>query len=142
MNWKLIFQLSLFGLFMGVATVYLIPSNIEFILWPIILIFCAYVIGRACSSGRFLHGVLLGLVNSIWINAAHILLVKQYIPSHPEEHAMLKHMPMPAHPRLMMAMLGTGIGLASGIVIGLVALIFGKLVKGSSDTPKAMSQSA
>jgi len=29
MNWKLAIQLSLFGLAMGVSTVFLIPSNIE-----------------------------------------------------------------------------------------------------------------
>jgi hypothetical protein len=29
MNWKLIIQLSMFGLAMGIATVFVIPSNIE-----------------------------------------------------------------------------------------------------------------
>ncbi len=39
MNWKLILQLSMFGLAMSVATVYLIPSKIEPAFWlPIFLI--------------------------------------------------------------------------------------------------------
>jgi len=42
--WQLIFQLSMLGLAMGVATVLWIPSNIEPILWLVIFCFCAYVI--------------------------------------------------------------------------------------------------
>lgn len=40
MDWKLIFQLSLFGLAMAVATVYVIPSNIEPVFWLVIFLIC------------------------------------------------------------------------------------------------------
>ena len=73
MNWKLIFQLSLFGLAMGIATVYVIPSKIEPAFWLVIFLYCAYAIAK-CSGGKnFLHGLLLGIANSIWITAAHVL---------------------------------------------------------------------
>lgn len=50
MNWKLIFQLSLFGLAMAFATVTWIPSNIEPIFWLAIFIICAYLIATKCSA--------------------------------------------------------------------------------------------
>jgi hypothetical protein len=33
MNWRLTFQLSLFGLAMGIGTVIIIPSNVEPLFW-------------------------------------------------------------------------------------------------------------
>ncbi|HEY3278964.1 MAG TPA: hypothetical protein VGJ83_00505 [Gemmatimonadales bacterium] len=58
MNWKLVAQLSRFGLAMGIAT-------------------------------------------SVWVTASHLLLFGSYIANHPS-------MPVPASPRLMMALVGPG----------------------------------
>ena len=91
MDWKLIFQLSLFGLAMAFATVFLIPPNIEPAVWLVIFLICAYVITKRRPAGPFVHGVLLGLVNSVWITAAHILLFDRYIAGHPQEAAMMIH---------------------------------------------------
>jgi hypothetical protein len=129
MDWKLIFQLSLFGLAMAVATVFLIPQNIEPVFWLAIFILCAYVIAKRRATGRFVHGVLLGLVNSVWITSAHILFFDRYVAGHAQEAAMMKSMPMPDSPRLMMALVGLLIGLVSGVLIGLLALAAGKLIK-------------
>jgi hypothetical protein len=127
MNWKLILQLSMFGLAMGLATVFFIPSNIEPFCWLVIFAVCAYIIARQCRTGRFLHGLLLGVANSVWITAAHVLLFSQYIANHAREVEMMKSAPMP--PRIMMLVTGPVIGIISGAVIGLFALLAGKLVK-------------
>lgn len=129
MNWKLIFLLSLFGLAMSVATVFVISSDIEPFFWLVVFLICAYLIARNTASRRFLHGVLLGLVNSVWITTGHILLFGDYIARHAREAEMMKSMPAPDSPRLMMAMVGPIIGLVSGAVIGLLALGAGKFVK-------------
>jgi hypothetical protein len=128
MNWKLIFQLSLFGLLMGVATVFVIPSNIEPIFWLLIFATCAYIIARRCSSRYFLHGWLVSVVNSVWITACHVLLFDSYVVNHPREAAMTASMPLPSHPRLMMALMGPVIGVVSGLVLGLFAVVAAKLV--------------
>ncbi len=129
MNWKLIFQLSLFGLAMGIATVFFIPSNIEPAFWLVIFVVCAYIIAKRATAKPLLHGLFLGLANSVWITASHILLFRPYIANHPREAAMMTSMPLPDAPKLMMALAGPIIGLASGIVIGLFALIARKLLK-------------
>jgi hypothetical protein len=129
MNWKLIFQLSLFGLAMGIATVFLIPSKIEPAFWLVIFLICAYVIAKSRPAMLFLHGLLVGLANSVWITAAHVLLFDSYIARHAQEAAMMQSMPLPASPRLMMALTGPVVGLISGVVLGLFALVAGKLVK-------------
>ena len=128
MNWKLIAQLSLFGLAMGVATVFLIPSTIEPLLWLVIFGICAYIIATRSSGQYFLHGLLVSMVNGIWVTASHILLFDRYIANHPQEAAMMTSMPLPGSPRLMMALMGPVIGVASGLVLGLFAVVAGKLV--------------
>jgi len=129
MNWKLIFSLSLFGLAMAIATVYFIPSNYEPFFWLVIFIICAWRIASVCTSKYFVHGLLVSLVNCVWITAAHIILYNAYIANHPQELAMMQKMPVPNAPRLMMAMMGPIIGVVSGIILGLFSLIASKMVK-------------
>ncbi|HLM99127.1 MAG TPA: hypothetical protein VK335_07585 [Bryobacteraceae bacterium] len=126
MNWKLILQLSVFGLAMGLATVFVIPSNIEPLCWLVIFVICAYIIAKQARK-VFLHGLLLGLANSVWITAAHILLFSQYIATHAREAEMMQSMPL--SPRPMMAIIGPVIGVISGVVIGVLALLASKVVK-------------
>ena len=129
MNWKLILQLSLFGLVMAIATVFWIPGNIEFIFWLPIFIICAYIIAKQCSSKYFLHGFLVSIFNSFWITTAHIIFSTTYLAHHQQEMEMMAKMPMPDSPRLMMLAVGPFFGIVFGLILGLFAFIASKLVK-------------
>ena len=131
MNWKLVLQLSMFGLAMGIATVFFIPSKIEPVFWVAIFLVCAYAIARTTATKRFLHGLALGIANSVWIATAHIVLFEHYLANHAQEAAMMRSMPLPDSPRLMMALMGLVAGVVSGVVIGLLALAAGLMVKAS-----------
>ena len=115
MNWKLILQLSLFGLAMAIATVFVIPSNIEPLFWLAIFIVCAYLIAKNCSEKYFLTGLLVSLLNAVWITAAHILLFDTYIANHTQEATMMTKMPISVNPKLMMLITGPVIGVVSGL---------------------------
>lgn len=128
MNWTLIALLSLFGMAMGIATVLLIPSKIEPIFWLAIFLICAYVIATRAPGRYFLHGLLVSVVNSVWITGLHILLFDRYIANHPQEAAMMASMPLSHSPRLMMLIMGPLIGVASGLVLGLFSVVASKLV--------------
>lgn len=129
MNKKLIFQLSLFGFAMSIATVYFIPSNIEPLCWLAIFILCAYLIAKNCTEKYFLNGLCVSLLNAVWITAIHILLFDTYMENHPQEALMMTTMPMADSPRLMMVMFGPFVGLFSGAVLGLFAFIASKIMK-------------
>lgn len=129
MNWKLIAQLSLFGLVMGIATVFVIPSTIEPFFWLVIMLVSAYYIATRTAGSYFLHGVATGVANSIWITACHVLLFSPYAARHAREMAMMTTMPLPTHPRLMMLLTGPVIGVVSGVVVGLLAMGAARLVK-------------
>jgi hypothetical protein len=129
MKWKLIFQLSLFGLAMAFGTVYFIPSTIEPLCWLIIFIVCAWFIAKNCTEKYFLNGLFVSLVNCIWITSAHILLYNTYLAGHAQEAEMMTKMPIPNSPRLMMLITGPFIGIISGLILGLFAFIASKIVK-------------
>jgi hypothetical protein len=128
MNWKLILLLSIFGLVMGMATVFFIPSNVEPAVWLPIFVVCALLIARGTSTNVFQHGVYLGMANSVWITAAHLLFFNQYIATHTAEAAMMQNMSL-GSPQLMMAVTGPVVGIVSGGVIGLFSLIARRFVK-------------
>jgi len=128
MNWKLNFELSLFAVAMAFGTVFAIPPNVEPAFWLVIFLICGYIIARRSPKSPFAHGIVLGLVNSIWITAAHIIFFERYIAGHPQEAAMMKSMPVASAPRLMMAITGPIVGLISGILIGGLAFGAAKLL--------------
>jgi len=131
MNWKIIIQLSLFGLIMAFGTISLIPQNVEPAFWLIIFVFCALVIAKACPEKYFLHGFLVSMVNCIWITAIHIYFYQTYVNHHPAMANMGQSMPSPLsiHPRLTMLIFGPVFGALSGIILGLFALLASKIVK-------------
>jgi hypothetical protein len=129
MNWRLVLQLSLFGLAMAIATVFVIPSNIEPFFWLVIFLISAWVIAKRSPGRYFLHGLAVSLVNSLWITATHVLLFDSYIARHEEEARMMATMELPVTPRMLMALSGPIIGLVSGVVLGLFAVIASRLVR-------------
>src|SRR5258708_26829226 len=117
MDWKLILQLSLFGLAMAIGTVFVIPSNIEPLFWLVIFVVCAYVIATKAPGRYFLHGLMTSIVNSIWITAAHVILFDTYVANHPREAGMMTKLPI--SPKVMMLCTGPIIRVISGLVLGL-----------------------
>jgi hypothetical protein len=128
MDWKLVLALSSFGAAMGVATVFMIPANVEPAFWLVIFIACAVIIAKRCASKHFLHGLCVSLVNSVWITAFHVAFFDAYIASHAREAEMSASM---SSPRLMMLVMGPVVGLVSGCVLGLFAFVASRFIKPS-----------
>jgi hypothetical protein len=131
MNWRVIVSLSAFGVAMGLATISLIPSNVEPLFWLVIFVICAYVIARRVASKFFLHGLVLSLVNSIWITASHVAFFDTYIANHPQEASMTASMPFSSHPRVLMLVIGPAIGAVTGVILGLFCLVASRFTRSS-----------
>ena len=129
MNIKLIFQLSLFGLGMGIATVLWIPSSTEPYYWLLIFVICAYLIALKTSGRYFMTGFWVGISNCVWITAAHLLFFNTYIAEHPQEAEMMTKMPISDSPRLLMLLTGPVVGILSGLVLGLFAFLASKIMQ-------------
>ncbi|MDN3580994.1 hypothetical protein [Mucilaginibacter flavus] len=133
MNWKLIFQLSLFGLAMSFATVYFIPSSGEAFFWLPIFLISAYLVAKKCVESFFLNGFMVSIVNSLWISAVHVILFDAYIAHHANEAHLYQNPTMPIPPKAAMFILGVVMfGIGSGIVLGLFSFVASKIVKNKS----------
>ena len=130
MNWKRVFLLSLFGLVMGLGTVFFISSRVEPYCWLVIFLLSAWSL-RAVAR-PFLNGLLVGIFNSVWITAAHILFLHTYLARHPPEAAMVAQAPI--SPRLLMGITGPMIGILSGAIIGVLAWIASRLLRRPTPT--------
>jgi hypothetical protein len=119
MNWKLILQLSMFGLAMGIATVFVIPPSFEPLIWLAIFVVCAAIISKRCRKWYFLNGLMVSMLNSVWVTAVHVLLFDLYKAGHTSEIEMMARVPMGESPRLLMILLFPVVGIVSGLVLGL-----------------------
>lgn len=129
MNWPLVVVLSGFGFAMGIGTVALIPSTVEPAFWLVIFAICAYVIARRAPSRSFLHGVAVGLVNSVWITGFHLAFFDTYLAHHAQEAAMTASMPLSDHPKILMVVMGPLIGAATGLVLGIFSVLAVKMTR-------------
>jgi ribose/xylose/arabinose/galactoside ABC-type transport system permease subunit len=125
MNFKLLLQLSIFGLIMAFGTISLIPENIEPFFWAGIFIFCAVIIAKACPARHFWHGFALSLINSIWITVVHVIFYDNYLPHHPN----MSGFEIGTHPRVMMILMAPLFGIIFGLIQGVFACVASKLVK-------------
>lgn len=125
MNWKLLITLSLLGLVMAIATVFWIGPRIEPLFWLIDFVFCGWMIARRAPGRLFLHGLVLGLLNCVWVIAAHAIWYDAYMTNHPQMVEMMKNSPIDG--RTMQFIAGPVIGVISGLVIGLITLLIGAI---------------
>jgi len=126
-NWNLDLKLSLLGLFMALGTVFFIPFKIEPFCWLIIFCIIAYFVAKNCEAYYFQNGVVIGLLNSVWVTAAHVLFFGAYTENHIQETMSMSKFPL--NPKLMMLITGPIIGLISGLVIGLFCYIASLILK-------------
>lgn len=122
MNWRLIFSLSLFGFLMAFATVFLIPATIEPFFWIPIFIVSAIIVAKNAYDKFFLHGLYIGIANSLWISFIHCLLFVKYIFNNGRVSEILASLPSFAPPRVMILIYGPMLGIVAGIILGLLCL--------------------
>ena len=129
MKWKLIFLLSLFGLAMAFANTFWIHTRVEPFFWVVIFVVCAWFIAKYAPGRFFLHGLLVGIVNSVWITAVHVILFHQYMALHTHMAQQMASMPYGDHPMRLMVITGPFAGVISGIILGLFALVASRLLR-------------
>ena len=128
MNWKLILSLSGFGLLMGILSVLGLVSKVEGWLWLAIGIFCAGWMGTQLAERRFLHGFLTGLIGGAVAPAIQALFFSTYVANNPEFTQAAAQLPPGIPLRLLVVVAIPVSGLLSGVVLGLLTLVAGKIL--------------
>ncbi|MBK9332962.1 MAG: hypothetical protein IPM96_11300 [Ignavibacteria bacterium] len=130
MNWKLILQLSLFGLLMGILSVFgLIPGGFELIPWIIIAVISALAISRNTNKLMFTHAVMAGLFMGIITSVVQAIFFDTLLKNNPDSLDGFKEIPTAMEPQYVLLFTGPFIGIIFGLFIGLLAVIFKKVRK-------------
>jgi hypothetical protein len=132
MKWTLILRLSAIGLVLALGSIFFISPNLEPLLWLAVFLYYAYAIGNGTRTWRFLHGLLLGILNSVWVVLVHGAFLPRYLAGHPREIQMLdmvRSAGLPVAPGLIMSFTGVTVGALEGIMIGVFAIVAGMMAK-------------
>ena len=128
MNWKLLFTLSLFGVAMGIASLFGLTGKLEPVLWLFIFILYAVGIAKRVQSKHFLHGLLVSVFNGLWIGVIHSAFSSTYFENNPDMLEGFQKLPQFVGPQVMMLVMGPLIGAATGVIAGLFTLIAAKMM--------------
>ncbi|MGH9778755.1 MAG: hypothetical protein ACRD5I_10135 [Candidatus Acidiferrales bacterium] len=128
MNWKLILSLSGFGVLMGVLSVLGLVSRVEGWLWLAIGVFCAGWMGTQLPERRFWHGFLVGLIGGGAAPAIQALFFSTYVANNPEFNQAAAQLPPGISPIILTLVTIPLGGLLSGVVLGLLTMLAGKIL--------------
>lgn len=130
MNWKLIFALALFGVAMGIASVLgFYPPSLEWLLWLIIALFCAWIITKQITAKLFLHGFMVGLLDGLIAPIITAVFFSTYIAHNPTYADQAKRLPAGLDVRTFSFILAPVIGVVYGLVLGFFTWLAGKISK-------------
>lgn len=122
MNWVLVALLSIPGVMMGLLSVRGHTRGIEPYLWIVLMVFATLVIARTAGAKYFLHGVSVGVAWGLLNGLTAAALFATYAQHNPELIAKFSAEDSNYSPRVMFLLVAPMIGLATGVVLGLLCL--------------------
>jgi hypothetical protein len=129
MNWKIILLLSLFGVVMGIASLFGISQGVEWILWIIIAFASAFILSVNVTNKFFAHALFIGLLDGIYPSVIQLAFFDTYILNNPQLLEGFQQLPATVEPRLFVLVIGPFIGIVYGLFIGLITRIIEKFRK-------------
>lgn len=125
MNLKL-WLLTLFGVAMGLASVYGYTQSYEWVYWLVIALISGAVIARVADRQIFVKSVVVGLFMGIFAGVIQAAMFDTYLANNPRSLDGLKQIPMSLEPQYVLLFTGPFIGIVFGLFIGLIAILFDK----------------
>jgi hypothetical protein len=135
MKWTLIVKLSLFGFVMGFVNLFFVEPIITPAIWIFIYLFSAYVIAKNCVSKFFLHGLVLGIFDDVWLRVVKNIFHKTYL-AHAKgliyqfdsvtKTLKLKESDLSISRQIL---IGFSLALFTGLILGILTFISAKLFK-------------
>ena len=135
MNWKMILSLAGLGVLLAIATIFgWLPSTYWTAIGLIVVI--AALLGYTVKQKLFMHGFWTAVIWSLIGGALQFVFWDQYIANNPDVAEKVSKVPEGTDIRPWMA-IGIVFGAAIyGVILGLLAMLFGKLL-GEKPAPEA-----
>ena len=126
MNSK-IWSLTLFGVLMGLLTLFGIVQNYLLFIWIIIAIICGIVIAKSADTQLFVKGVVVGLFIGVFFVLIQYFMFDTYLLNNPNSLDGFKQITTNLAPQYVILFSGPFFGIGFGLLIGLFAFIFDKM---------------
>lgn len=133
MNWRWILMLSLLGVAMGVASVMGWMGGKELWLWIGIVLIAAVLLGYNVKTKLFKHGFFTAALWTVLNGLVVMILWDTYIENNPQTAAQFAQIPAGLNPRIFMLISVVFLALIWGAVLGLLAMLAGKLLAEKSE---------
>jgi ABC-type transport system involved in cytochrome c biogenesis permease subunit len=137
MNTRIVLSLSSVAILMGAATSFGLMQSLEWFFWLVLAIFSAYLIAKRAPRRPVGNGFLVGFLCGVLSSATESLFFDFYITNNPASAERLARMAQEMDPRVYILLSGATIGLAAGIVFGVLALLATRLETGRIRKAKA-----
>ena len=126
MNLK-IWMLTLFGVLMGLASVFGYTQSNEWLYWLVIAVISGFVIAKVTDRQIFVKSVVVGLFMGIFTGVIQSVLFDKYLENNPQSLDGFKEIPLSFAPQFVVLFTGPFIGIVFGLFIGLIAIIIDKI---------------
>jgi hypothetical protein len=111
---------------MGILSVLGVIEGYEPFIWPLLGIVCAWLISRSVQK-RFAHGFLTGLIGGTVAPLIQALFLSTYLANNPRATEDLRQLPPGFSAQLLFFLLVPVIAMLSGLALGFLAWLAGKL---------------
>jgi len=129
MKWDFVFGFSLFGIAMGAASLFGLTQGIEWLLWLVIALICAFVFAQKLETGHFLAALMAGLFMSVLNGLIQAAFFDMYLSNNTMTAERFQQIPGGVDARIFVLIASVIIGAVYGSVMGLFALLARKFVK-------------
>jgi hypothetical protein len=126
MKWNIVFLLSLFGVGMGIASLFGYTKKIELYEWIVIAVVVTYIIPKQTTHKVFLHGMYAGIGMGVLFTVVQISFFDVFLQHNTTEAEGFKAMFGGNDPRIFIFLSGPFIGAAYGVLIGAFAQLSAK----------------
>ena len=120
-------MLTLFGVLMGLASVFGYTQSNEWLYWLVIAVISGFVIAKVTDRQIFVKSVVVGLFMGIFTGVIQSVLFDKYLENNPQSLDGFKEIPLSLAPQFVVLFTGPFIGIVFGLFIGLIAIIIDKI---------------
>lgn len=134
MNWKIITLLVLIVVALSIASIFgTINSNYLFVYMIATAVISGFIIAKTCDRMIFMQGVVVGLIGGIIGSAIQSIFFDTYLKNNPDTLDGFKNLTTSLEPQYVLLFSGPFVGIANGIIIGLIAYLLHKMFKKNSN---------
>lgn len=115
------------GLLAGLTTLFIIPSQLELIVWLFLVLFIGVFSHYHFASHKYRKTFVISVLTGMTITLTHLYFIKQYLITHQEEIQMLNQILINNSYRLTLLIIAPVYWIILGLLTVLIHYVFEKL---------------